>query len=105
MREVLYLPWGKKKSNQRKIEIKFNNLFGKKKNKNLSALKPTKLWWMKTDILTDQKPTAAKNAGLFKNEERSWKKTHAAVLRMIAIKFNNRRILLLNWHFFKKQTL
>ena len=105
MREVLYLPWGKKKSNQRKIEIKFNNLFGKKKTK-IFHLKPTKLWWMKTDILTDQKPTAAKNTGLFKKwRKKSKKKTHAEVLRMIAIKFNNRRILLLNWHFFKKANI
>ena len=39
---------------------------------------------MKTDILTDQKP-AAKNAGFQKNE----KTNHS--IRMIAIKFNNRR--------------
>ena len=36
--EVLYLPWGKKKSNQRKIEIKFNNLFGKKKKTKIFQL-------------------------------------------------------------------
>ena len=36
--EVLYLPWGKKKPNQRKIEIKFNNLFGKKKKTKIFQL-------------------------------------------------------------------
>ena len=42
MREVLYLPWGKKKSNQRKIEIKFNNLFGKKKKQKSFSSKANK---------------------------------------------------------------
>ena len=32
------IPWGKEKSNQRKIEIKFNNLFGKKKKTKIFQL-------------------------------------------------------------------
>ena len=94
MREVLYLPWGKKKSNQRKIEIKFNNLFGKKKKQKSFSSKANKTlmdedWyfnWPKTN-------SSQKCRIVQKTKKEVEKKTHAAVLRMIAIKFNNRRIL------------